>query len=301
MTSTRSCLAACALAIAGALSGAAHAQGSFDPSDEDQDSYVRGNLYFLAYHEIGHLLLDQALQADQAANRMGAEQSADDVATWLMLPDPDEPDQDDDIWAAMQGWLSSSSHDEAPAQSPHYPDDADRAAAIACYLYGSNPDLYPDLPEAFPNALDSVDCEEEFEALDADMVAWFSDHVLPEGAAPVAYVEVSYEPAPAHLAAARAYLIETEVLRDAADDIEYSLRLPNPVFFTGRSCGPGAAEFRYNRATRTVTACYEAIAWFMSDAAGEIADREANPVEVWQGEDELGSGGSRVRRRPRPR
>jgi Zn-dependent peptidase ImmA (M78 family) len=108
----------------------AHTQ-SFDPQDEEQSRYVDGNLLFLTYHEVGHMILDQVYDADQQADRRASEEAADDIATWLMLPDPDEPEQDEEIWAAMEGWLRSADLQQGVGKSPHYPDDDERAARHA--------------------------------------------------------------------------------------------------------------------------------------------------------------------------
>lgn len=270
---------------------------NFDPQDEEQSQYVDGNLMFLAYHEVGHMILDQVADVDQLGDRRASEETADDIATWLMLPDPDEPDQDEDIWAAMQGWLRSAELQQGVAQSPHYPDDAERAARIACYLYGSNPALYPEIAKAFAVSVSSVDCKEEFEALEEDLADWFGDALIPPASAG-GRIHIEYLPAPATLQVAQDYLQESQVLESAAEDVSQFIRLPNDVQIVAQSCGAGAAEFRYNPGTRKITACYEAVDWLMRDASGEeqaVAARSSSANG-----DELGSGGARVQRRPRP-
>jgi Putative metallopeptidase len=283
------------------LSQASAAAQSFDASNGEQDAYVQGNLLFLTYHEVGHLLIDQLLDADQHADRRAAEEAADDIATWLMMPDPDEAAQNEEIWSAMQGWLRSANLQTAPSQSPHYPDDAERASRIACYLYGSNPGLYPEFAQVFSVTIESVDCAEEAEALHADLEDWFGEHVATPGAASGGAVTVRYESANWRLAAARSYLMQTRVLEDTAEDITQFVRLPSDVTLVARSCGVGAAEFRYNPAARQITACYEAVDWFMRDANDELQERAGLQEGESAANGELGSGGARVTRRPRPR
>ncbi len=274
----------------------ARAQG-FDASDEGQSAYVDGNLFFLTYHEVGHLILDQVLDVDQHGDRRASEEAADDIATWLMLPDPDEPEQDEEIWAAVEGWARSAELGQGVAESPHYPDDATRAARIACYLYGSNPDLYPELARAFAVSISSVDCTEEVSVLRADLESWLGENLIPP-ASPEGAIRVEYEAAGAALDAARQYLRESGVLEDAAEDITQFVQLPNDTSLVARSCGAGAAEFRYSPSALRITACYEAVDWLMRDAADEQQDVSQAGAE--QGDD-MGSGGARVRRRPRPR
>lgn len=273
-----------------------HAQG-FDAADAGQSAYVDGNLFFLTYHEVGHMILDQVLDAEQLSDRLASEETADDIATWLMLPDPDEPEQDEEISAAIEGWRRSADLQQGVGQNPHYPDDATRAARIACYLHGSNPELYVDLAETFSVSIASVDCAEEVAVLHADLEDWFGEHLIPP-ASPEGAIHVHYEAAGAELGAARRYLMESGVLEDAAEDISQFVRLPTDVAMVARSCGRGEAEFRYSPSERRITACYEAVDWLMRDAADEQQDVAEAGAE--QG-DEMGSGGARVRRRPRPR
>lgn len=277
-----------------AQTAAQTANGSFDAEDAAQDAYVQGNLLFLTYHEVGHLLIGSLLQVDQRQQRLSSEEVADDIATWLMLPDENEPEQDVEILAAMFGWLDSAEEDDEVARNPHYPDDAERAARIACYLYGSNPARYRALGQAFRNAINSVNCEDEYEALHTDLGDWFRDFLVPPAPANGGRIRVSYGVAPATLDEARLYLIETQILEDAVQDINQFIRLPHDVVLAARSCGGGAAEFRYNAVRREITACYEAVAWFMGDAPEEASARATTSAE------DMGSGGARVKQRPRP-
>jgi hypothetical protein len=266
--------------------------------DSEQEAYVDGNLYFLAYHEVGHMIMDQVLNEDQIADRRASEEIADDIATWLLLPDPDEPPFDADLVAAMRGWMRSSTLQDGVGQSPHYPDDAERAARIACYVYGSNPSQYGSIAQMFPNSINSVNCEEEVEILQEDLQTWFEGSMIPPAEADGALVTVAYGPAGGALAEARDYLMESGVLEEAAEDISQFIRLPNEVRIVGQSCGAGAAEFRYRPSTRQITACYEAVDWLVRDARGEYQEAAEQGRDVRA--DELGSGGARVSRRPRP-
>ncbi|MBP6014164.1 MAG: hypothetical protein KBA31_18190 [Alphaproteobacteria bacterium] len=289
-------LAAAAAAILALLVSTAHSD-AFDPNDDGQAAYVEGNLLFLTYHEVGHMILDQVLDVDQHGDRRASEEDADDIATWLMLPDEDEPEQDDDIWAAMQGWMRGAELQQGVAQSPHYPDDAERASRIACYLYGSNPSLYPQIAKAFSVSIASVNCTEEVAALKDDLEDWFGDAMIPP-AEPGARVRIDYQPAAGTLAEARNFLIQSRVLEEAAEDISEFVSLPNEISLVAQSCGTGAAEFRYSPSARRITACYEAVDWLMRDASGEQQEIASGASA---GGDELGSGGARVTRRPRPR
>ncbi|MBY0423748.1 MAG: DUF4344 domain-containing metallopeptidase [Parvularculaceae bacterium] len=289
-------LAAAVAALAASAWTAPRAQ-SFDPTDEAQTDYVDGNLIFLTYHEVGHMILDQLLEVDQHADRLAAEETADDVATWLMLPDSDEPGQDADILAAIEGWSRSAEMQQGVAKSPHYPDDGVRAARIACYLYGARPDKYAELAKLFRVSIKSVDCKAEVEAMKADFEDWFGEHLIPPAEPNETAIEITYEDGGDALADAESFLKESGILEAAAEDISEFVRLPNDVSIVARRCGAGAAEFRYSPSARRITACYEAVDWLMRDANDEEQEKAKERAEEG---DELGSGGARVPRRPRP-
>lgn len=285
------------LAAAAAPAMAQAAPSAFDPSDREQAAYVDGNLYFLAYHEVGHLILDTAL-VDQESDRKASELAADDVAILVMIPDAKESDQDEAILAAIEGWLRSSETGAGVFQSPHYPDDLTRASRIACYLFGSNPPLYQPLRTLFRTTLESADCEDEFAQLQIDMANWFGDAIIDDGEKPGAAPTVSYEAAPPALAAAAAYLKQSEVLESIAEDVGQFIDLSEDTSIVARSCGGGAAEFRYDPAERAIIACYEAVDWLMRDAAGEEQAVAARATEA-ETATAFGSGGARVTQRPR--
>lgn len=287
-----------ALAALTPLSAGAQAPSAFDPNDADQAAYVDGNLYFLAYHEVGHLILDTAL-VDQEQDRKTSELAADDVATLVMIPDPDEADQDEAILAAILGWARSAESRVGVAASPHYPDDAERASRIACYVFGSNPALYQPLRKIFSVSLESVDCEAEFAALTADMADWFGEALVEDGEAAGVTPEVRYEPAPASLKAAQAYLAKSQILENVAYDVGQFVALSEDTSIVARSCGLGAAEFRYDPGERAIIACYEAVDWLMRDVNDEEQAVAAGSGES-ASEGVLGSGGARVSQRPRP-
>ncbi|MBI1250097.1 MAG: hypothetical protein GC189_01325 [Alphaproteobacteria bacterium] len=293
---------AAAMALAVAMAPAA-AQ-AFDADDEQQDDYVQGNLLFLAYHEVGHLILDQVIGADQHAERLDAELDADDIASWLMLPDPDETDQSLEILAAVRGWEQSGELGAgALAQNPHYPDDLDRAARITCLVFGANPDVYAEFEGDFDGAIDTDICVEEHNLLHEEFEEWFGEALVPP-ASPSGRIAVIYERPAAGYEGVVSYLQETQVLQDVADDISEFVSLPDDVTLTARSCGGGRAEFSYNPAQRRITACYEAVAWFMNNLPVELGGSGVSGAtgrwsEPQADGDELGSGGARVQRRPR--
>ena len=290
-----------AAAAAIAMACGANAQEIAPGSDEDR--YVQGNLLFLAYHEAGHLILDQAVEVDQRADRRAAEEIADDIATWLLLPDADEPDQDEELIAAILGWLQSADEaGSAAGENPHYPSDEDRASRIACLLYGGNPDLYADLAEVLWEEGSADICVEEHASLQKDLEEWLGDAFLTEGEQSDASVNYDYrepdsdDPA---LQYAYQYVSGAELLEDFAQDIVDFVRLPRDISVIAESCGAGQAEFKYNAEARMIIVCYEAVDWFIKRASLDYdgAAEEGGAISSGGGE-ELGSGGARVKKKP---
>ena len=292
----------------------AQAQMAFDPANEQQDDFVQGNFLFLAYHEAGHMLLDQLLGADQHKDRLASEQDADDIATWMMLPDPDEPEQDAETLAAIRGWEQSAGLAGAgnPLQSPHYPDDSERAARIVCLLYGNNPKVYADLRHRLAGGIDEKACVAEHDLMHEEFAEWFGEDLIPPATESDAKINVRYEAAGANepdLQAVEAYLKKDHMLEELAEDIRQFVSLPNDITIAGKSCGDGTAEFKYSPSARQITACYEAIEWFMKHLPPELGGSQApetkgqpdSPPEAKKDpkDDDLGSGGARTKKRPR--
>ena len=169
-----------AASIVGLAASPAWGQDSDETALEDQ--WVIGNLVFLAYHEVGHLLLDQMAQADQHNNRLLAEQAADDIATWLISPEPGEEIESSEAVAAIGGWLemAEAGNDASVAHLPDveiYPDAVTRASRIACLLLGSDdsePNAFAPLEVVAALRFEVADCRETYLALDEGMVELFS-------------------------------------------------------------------------------------------------------------------------------
>lgn len=254
-----------------------------------ENAWVTGNLIFLAYHEVGHLILDQAYRIDQNANRLGAEQSADDIATWLLSPDPEDVDEYHETIVAIEGWLQSADQrsSDGPWDNPHYPDDVTRAARIACLLYGSDetsPNTFEALVDVVSLAFEPSACQRDYAKLEAALESVFGDTDNTRNN-PVARVSVRYEQAGPALEEAADFLRESGVLEGLRDDLVTSVGLPIDVSLVGASCGPQSSGFLYSASRRQITACYEEVDWFLFGDATESDDAAGAETAG----DELGS------------
>jgi hypothetical protein len=277
-------------------------QDSDDTATEDE--WVIGNLVFLAYHEVGHLLLDQIAQADQRNNRLLAEQSADDIATWLISPDPGEEIESSEAIAAIDGWLemADAGDDSGAAHLPDaeiYPDAVTRASRIACLLLGSDdsePNAFAPLEPVAALSFEIADCRETYLALDKDMEELFGD-ADDFGENPVARVRVQYDAVGPALAEARAFLVESGVLDALRDDLVEYIGLPVDVVLRGAACGRDSPGFVYNPSRREIVACYEEVDWYLF---GEPEDGASGAEQDPAARDGLGSRPRRIAPRPPP-
>lgn len=282
------------LVAGGALSfvaASATAQEQIDTELADQ--WVIGNLVFLAYHEVGHLLLDQVVGVDQLNNRLAAEQSADDIATWLISPEPGDELEASEAVAAIGGWLEMADRDgvgdvDTPRlpDAAFYPDAVTRASRIACLLLGSDesdPNAFAELTPVAALRFDVSSCRGTYLTLDSSMEEMFGD-AEDIRAAPTARVRVQHDPAGPALAEAREFLIAAKVLTELRDDLVAYIGLPVDVLLRGASCGSGSPGFMYNPSRREIIACYEEVDWFLfgepeaptqgrPDAGGSLGSR----------------------------
>jgi len=269
-----------------------------------EDQWVIGNLVFLAYHEVGHLLLDQIAQADQRNNRLLAEQSADDIATWLISPDPGEEIESSEAVAAIGGWLEMADMgDDAGAAHPPdaevYPDAVTRASRIACLLLGSDdsePNGFAALEPVAALRFDLASCRQTYVALDESMeeLLGVADDIDDQ---PVARARVQYDPAGPALAEARDFLIEAGVLEALRDDLVEYIGLPVDVLLRGAACGRESPGFVYNPSRREIVACYEEVDWYLF---GEPENGAPGADQGTAAADGLGARPRRIPPRPPP-
>lgn len=263
----KSLILASLLAIITLAPPPAWAQGEEDLADDDL--WVTGNLTFMAYHEVGHLILDQVYRADQTVNPRVWEQTADDIATWLLSPDPDTVDDYDETIVAIEGWLESeqdrAAEGQGPWDDPHYPDDATRAARIACLLHGSDampPNTFDPLLDVITRVYNPAGCAPLYDKLNAQLEQVFGDTDVTKDN-PVAQVYIRYDPPSAGLTEAANFLSQSGILEDLRADLIASVGRPIAVMLLAAPCGADSPGFRYSPALRQITACYEEVDWFL--------------------------------------
>ena len=138
--------------------------GLMPPSSVGQtprENLTLGFIRFMAYHEAGHLLMNQVHGINASTwSRENIERYADQIAAVLLVPDPGDPDGVEEIIGAANAWLrAGDGHSE---NDPHAPPE-ERAYNIVCYVYGSDPVAFADFKQFVG---EGSGCEEKFKAMD---------------------------------------------------------------------------------------------------------------------------------------
>jgi hypothetical protein len=219
---------------------------------DDMEAFVDGNLYFVAYHEMGH-----ALVSEFGIPIAGREEDAvDRLAIWLMTPDDNS--SPDYLINAMKGWFlaGEESMDDVSWWGEHG-SNTQRAYQIACLLYGYNPDAheqvadYAELPDERRET-----CVEESASNETAWQNLLSPTLLDEQSKNRTPVTVRYQTSKKH-SAQRTYLQQLGLLEDLAELMTSNYKLKPGIRVMGADCGEANAYWDPNE--RSITMCYELI------------------------------------------
>lgn len=191
------------------------------------NSVVQGFIRFMAYHEAGHLIMNQ-IQGINASTWPieDIERYADEIAAILLVPDADDPDGVDEIIGAANGWLRAGAG--YTSKDPHAPPE-ERAFNIICYVYGSNPEGFKDFEKYVKP---EWNCAGKFKATDDEVEEGFVNNTDGMGLP----IELSYvAPTPA-MRDAKDFLQASEILEDLVKDIEGDFKLTRPTKLVAMSC-----------------------------------------------------------------
>lgn len=250
MSRPRLIAAACALAIG------ASAQPSV--GQEDPNSVVQGFVRFMAYHEAGHLLMNQVHDINPSTwPKDEIERYADEIAMVLLVPDAGDPNGVAEIVGAANGWLNAGAGHAA--NDPHAP-PRERAFNIICFLYGSDPEGFAQFKQYVQ---DDWNCEQKFKEVDDDIEYGFVNY---DGTG--IPIELTYQPPSPEMAEAKEYLEASGILEDLVFDIEADFKLTRQTKLMAMDCKPlggdvgtfhfqsfRTAEHDYDR----ITICYELV------------------------------------------
>ena len=230
------------------------------------DEFAVNNTWFVLYHELGHMLVDQL-----GLPVLGREEDAvDNIATFALLAlDTEESDQA--LLDASYGWLLSDGRYDSFVMSDFYDEhslDLQRAYAITCLMVGND-------RKKFRDAADYMEmdqgrqrrCALDYEQVEASVVALLSPHIGEE-----APIEVVYEDGGDDYGWAERILKRSEILEKTATDIATSIALPHPITIRATLCDEANAF--YDSDAEEVLICYELIGDYFDLYAEDILSED---------------------------
>lgn len=241
---------------------------SVPSSGVDKDAFIEGNLYFLAYHELGHAFVSE-FELPIAGRE---EDAVDRLAIWMMTPD--EGSEPEYLVGAMQGWFMTAA--EVPLSEIAWWDehgaDQQRAFQIACLLYGTD-------QKQFKGVADKADLpEERRETCEDDAVSnnsvwdqFLADHLRPDDAPKdEAAITITYANTK-NFAGDADYLRELGLLEDLGEFMLTQYDFDRGIKLEGQECGE--ANSYWNSGTRTLTICYELVAQYrnLAETLGPVS------------------------------
>jgi hypothetical protein len=224
---------------------------------EEADLFAEGNLYFLAYHELGHAVI-----AEFGLPVTGREEDAvDRLATWMMTPYKEEEEAPEYLMAAITGWFAMAERDaDAPiVWWDEHGTSEQRGYQVACLLYGSDPPQFKEVADALELPEERREsCAEEYKQNDATWAKLVEPIIYAPGAGPAPADSVTVRLAPTEsFAAERAFVEQTEVLQDLHRLLTTHFRFKPGVTLSAEQCGEPNAF--WTTETRKMTICYELV------------------------------------------
>lgn len=247
-----------AMAMAAASIAAAAPPAAAQSSNE---TLVQGYIRFMAYHEAGHMLMNQiqGINAKTAATD-AIESAADDFATLLLIPDPSDENGVNEMMGAALAWLKAGPR--YSEDDPHAPPLA-RAEQIICHIYGSDPQSFAGLAEVVQP---EWECEQKYADMLDGLVAEYANHTDRTGV----QIDVSYAAPTQGMERAAQFLRDSTILEDLAYDVGQDFKLIRPTKLMAMNCkamGGDSGTFHYDSFSGAkpeqnydrIVVCYELI------------------------------------------
>jgi len=237
---------------------------------EETLDFMVGNAISILFHETGHMLIS-ALELPV----LGREEDAVDNLATLLLLEWDEEEADQALIDSADAWFFSDlEQDEQNAEPVYYGEhglNQQRAYQTVCLMVGGKPGLFADYADEVELPKERQEsCRRDFEQARTSWFDLLSDHVLEDDDTPSA-VTYRYDAAPDDLSYVRDALRDANVLKDTAEFVATTFRLPYSVTFVAGSCGQPNAF--WTPGTREITLCYELMDYYADLIIRDIAER----------------------------
>lgn len=239
---------------------------------EEVRTYILGNAMFTLYHELGHALIHEL-----ELPVLGREEDAvDNLASLLMVPEPDDEDMAERVLAAAQGWLMSAINADEEEDLAFWDEhglDMQRFYSVVCVLYGADPDRFgefaeeAELPEYRREA-----CEFEYAQIGNSWATLLEPHMIPDDDRRRSRVRVVHETPAAPYRALSALLRESRLVEDIAEEVRTGFLLPRELTLRVAACDEVNAFF--DPEDGSVTLCYELLEEFEAQITADLEEAE---------------------------
>ena len=260
------------LCVFGLGSTALAARDLDDQEQEEAVLFLVGNTEFFLYHEFGHALISE-LDIPVLGRE---EDTVDNLAAVVMIPDEPDPISEDKMMAAIDNWFltdaMATSDDESLPFWDEHGLDQQRGYQLACLYYGSDPEALTDLADSLdlpPERRES--CQDDYAQALQSWSKVLEPHILADGQRFSHSIKVIYEPPPDELKDAADLLKITGSLESIAKDVATSFKLPHNLTLVARACGEPNAYWDPEK--REVVMCYELTEFFVDLITQDILSR----------------------------
>jgi len=246
-------------------------------SAEDMRDFIAGNLFFLAYHELGHAIISEF---DLPV--IGREEDGvDRLATWMMTPgEITEETMPVFLINAVFGWMSVSVNESLDkiAWWGQHGTSEQRGYQVACLLYGDNPQVYKAVADGVDLPRDRREsCIKETAQNSKAWDRMLEPYIRAAGESeqlPPDYVGLDYSPSQ-KFDLERKFMMEIGVLEDLQRLVRAYKFAPG---VTLRSMECGEANAFWNSNERSLTICYELVSQYVGIVQQSIAEDQDNPA-----------------------
>ncbi len=252
-------------ALSGSYVAPFHAQAYAQNEDSlTAQEFIAGNILLTLYHETGH-----ALVSIYDLPVLGSEEDAVDIFSIIALTEElnqgglreeREVKLDNYLFSTALYWLVMSEEEdfEEQAAASEHSLDSERLLQHLCMVYGSDIEIYQDLPKEFEvEDLVTDDCEILYQQKTDAWYKVLEPHWLGDRYRVEKIVVIEDEPDPRYKGY-RDWLHVHGILKEFKDFVEGSFDLPNKITLRLKSCGQANAF--WNPEDLEIVLCDEQIA-----------------------------------------
>jgi len=220
----------------------------------DKADFVIGNMLFVGFHEMGHVLADQF----HLPTLGRAEDAADSFATIVLL-DAGSEFSINVLVQAARGLFLLDRRDRKQGEELDFSDahglDRQRAFQIICLMVGSDKEQFKGLADWVRMTQDRRrSCAADYEDAKSAWHSLLESHRHADGQ-PIATIEVAYETGQGNLERYARSFQSLGLLEALSDYASSRYALPRPIKMVMSSCGETNAA--WVSSTNTETLCYE--------------------------------------------